>query len=307
MRQDDPQTPPAMRVIGVVAALSLLGAGLYLFVAPWAGLAAGLLAALYLALQMALLSVRLDAATTQIDALQTARARAQQAPDNAGSSALKIALEDQSVRIDALVAEVASLRSGRAEVPVVDAEPDPPAPVSAPEPEVLQPELPMLDPPGDVELNRAQIVRALNFPETADDRDGFDLFRRALARRDLAEVLQSAEDCLNFLAQGALYMDDLLMAPATADDWRAFAKGGRTRAALLPIQGVQDEAATVTVRTKMRTDPIFRDAALVFQRRFDNFLGGFAGDASDDELLALMDSRSGRAFILFAQVNGSLE
>ena len=185
--------------------------------------------------------------------------------------------------------------------PTAEGGPEPLPPVGE------QPELPMLAPPGHVALSTPQIVRALNFPADAEDTQGFDLLRRALARRDLAELLQAAEDCLNFLAQERLYMDDLLMAPATAEDWRRFAKGGQARAALMPIQGIRDEAATLAVQARMRADPVFRDSALVFQRRFDAFLAGFAPAASDREVLDLIDSRSGRAFVLFAQISGALD
>ncbi len=199
-------------------------------------------------------------------------------------------------RLSGLAARVEALEA--VEVPAVTE----PQVAAAP----VQPELPMLEPPGDVVLSRAQIVRALNFPEDAGDEAGFAVLRQALARRDLAELLQAAEDCLNYLSQDMLYMDDLLMEPAGAEEWRAFARGGRARAALLPIQGIRDEAAMLSVQAKMRSDAVFRDTALVFQRRFDVFLSEYAVDADDAELLALMDTRTGRAFVLFAQVNGSL-
>ena len=183
--------------------------------------------------------------------------------------------------------------------------PDPTPPKQ--KPASTQPELPIFEAPGHVTLSRPQIVRALNFPADANDADGFDLLRKALASRDLAQLLQAAEDCLNFLSQSGLYMDDLMITPATADDWRAFAKGGRTRAALLPMQGIRDDAALAQVQTKMRTDPIFRDTALVLQSRFDSFMTAFTQEAADTELTDLMNTRTGRAFVLFAQVSGSLK
>ncbi len=224
--------------------------------------------------------------------------------------------------IEEIGKRVARLEAQAVPVPDVDALPQPdvspdavpsdmPAVTSVdaeqPKPTDTQPELPIFDPPGDVTLSRPQIVRALNFPQDAADTDGFAVLRKALASRDLAQLLQAAEDCLNFMSQDTLYMDDLLIAPASAEDWRAFAKGGRNRTALMPMQGVRDEDALNHVRTRMRSDPIFRDTALVLQRRFDDFLSGFSGQAEDGELLDLMNTRTGRAFILFAQVNGTLD
>lgn len=210
----------------------------------------------------------------------------------------KVKMLEAQVNAPALVAPV-SFPESTVEMPDLS-----PPPVQAAS---MQPELPIFEPPGHVELSRPQIVRALNFPQDANDTDGFDLLRKALASRDLAQLLQAAEDCLNFLSQSGLYMDDLLVTPASAQDWRAFAKGGRARAALLPMQGIRDEAALTQVQAKMRTDPIFRDTALVLQSRFDAFMSAFASQASDPELMDLMNTRSGRAFVLFAQVSGSLK
>jgi hypothetical protein len=55
----------------------------------------------------------------------------------------------------------------------------------------------------------------------------------------------------------------------------------------------------------MKSDPIFRDTALFFHRRFDAVLAEFASEASDERLLELADTRSGRAFMLLARVNGA--
>ncbi len=183
--------------------------------------------------------------------------------------------------------------------------PDPsPAPAAAPDPG--QPMLPFGDsaaPPLDLE----DTIRALNFPQDAQDHAGFAVLRRALQSHQTARLLQASEDCLNYMAHQGLYMDDLLMAPAEADDWRSFAKGGAARAALLPITGIMDREAVGTVQSLMRADAIFRDAALHFQRKFDTLLQGIAPEASDADLLNLIDTRTGRAFVLIAQASGSLD
>lgn len=56
----------------------------------------------------------------------------------------------------------------------------------------------------------------------------------------------------------------------------------------------------------MKADPIFRDTALYFQRRYDVVLTEFGTEAVDAQLLELANTRSGRAFTLLARLSGSL-
>ena len=57
----------------------------------------------------------------------------------------------------------------------------------------------------------------------------------------------------------------------------------------------------------MRSDSIFRDTALFFQRRFDAVLADFAAEAGDAELAEIAGTRSGRAFMLLARLSGTLD
>ncbi|NNU79625.1 hypothetical protein HMH01_04145 [Halovulum dunhuangense] len=208
-----------------------------------------------------------------------------------------------------LAAAEAALR--RPEPAPAPARPEP-APAVAPAPaSPLEPEIPAqgslaleggADAGGPVAL--PDMIRALNFPRDANDTDGFAVLRRALSDQELARLLQASEDCLNMMAQEGLYMDDLFPAPASADDWRQFAKGGAARAALMPLNGITDTKALETVKGRMRADPIFRDTALYFQRRFDHLLQRIAPEADDGSLLRFVDTRSGRAFVLLVQAGG---
>ncbi len=99
-------------------------------------------------------------------------------------------------------------------------------------------------------------------------------------------------------------MDDLAIAPGDPGAWRRFAAGARGTASD-DLGGVRDPAAIETTRALMKSDPIFRDAALFFQRRFDAVLGELADAASDADLARLADTRSGRAFQLTARASGS--
>ena len=54
----------------------------------------------------------------------------------------------------------------------------------------------------------------------------------------------------------------------------------------------------------MRQDPIFRDAAHHFVRRFDSMLQAFEPNATDQEISALSETRTARAFMLLGRVSG---
>jgi hypothetical protein len=171
-----------------------------------------------------------------------------------------------------------------------------------------QPDLPLI-PAGPDPADRPtwpDLVRALDFPRDADDREGFDALRRVLRHHSLAQMLQAAEDVLNLLSQEGVYMDDLEHVRADPEDWRSFI-AGRRGSEVAGVGGITDERALDVARGLMRSDPIFRDTSLFFQRRFDVVLGEYVREASDGQLLQIADTRSGRAFMLCARVSGSFE
>ena len=71
------------------------------------------------------------------------------------------------------------------------------------------------------------------------------------------------------------------------------------------VGAIRDPRALETARALTKSDPIFRDTALFFQRRFDAVLGEFAAGAGDAEIAELADTRSARAFMLLARLSGS--
>ena len=70
---------------------------------------------------------------------------------------------------------------------------------------------------------------------------------------------------------------------------------------------MRDPRALEVARGLAKADSIFRDTALFFQRRFDAVLQEFAGEATDAELAEIANTRSGRAFMLFVRLSGSLD
>ena len=150
----------------------------------------------------------------------------------------------------------------------------------------------------------ADFVKALNFPENADDKEGFRALRRALQDRTTAELVRSSQDVLTMLSQDGIYMDDLRPDRARPEVWRKFAQGERGRA-IAGLGGVRDRSCLALTAARMREDPIFRDATHHFLRRFDKTFAAFEDGASDQDVVALSDTRTARAFMLLGRVTGT--
>lgn len=155
-------------------------------------------------------------------------------------------------------------------------------------------------------LPRRDLVRALNFPDTDQDTEGFDALRRALKDRNARKLVQASQDMLTLLSQDGIYMDDLRPDRARPEIWRRFATGerGRTMAAL---GGVRDRSSLALTAGRMREDTIFRDSAHHFLRKFDQMLLAFEPEASDEDLIALSETRTARAFMLLGRVTGAFD
>jgi hypothetical protein len=155
-------------------------------------------------------------------------------------------------------------------------------------------------------LPAEDFIRALNFPETAEDEAGFAALRRALRDRNTAQLIQAAQDVLTLLSQDGIYMDDLRPDMARPETWRAFAQGARGRP-VAALGGVRDRSSLALTSGRMKQDPIFRDAAHHFLRRFDQTFATFEPDASDAEISALSNTRTARAFMLLGRVAGTFD
>jgi hypothetical protein len=155
-------------------------------------------------------------------------------------------------------------------------------------------------------LSLADFIRAMNFPETAEDAEGFSALRKALKDHQASQLVRASQDVLTLLSQDGIYMDDLRPDMARPEIWRKFAAGerGRTVAAL---GGVRDRSSLALAAGRMRQDPIFRDAAHHFLRKFDQMFTEFADAASDSEISDLADTRTARAFMLLGRVAGTFD
>jgi len=190
----------------------------------------------------------------------------------------------------------------------------PPAPVTPPPPAPAAPQgdeqqgLLALGPAeaADEPLATDDLIRALNFPETAEDREGFRALRAALRNRQAAGLVQASQDVLTLLSQDGIYMDDLAPDRARPEVWRRFAAGERG-GAIKPLGGVHDRSSLALAAGRMRSDSIFRDAAHHFLRKFDHTFADLAPNLTDREIAALAETRTARAFMLLGRVTGTFD
>lgn len=157
--------------------------------------------------------------------------------------------------------------------------------------------------PDQPPLSVAEFIRALHFPETADDAEGFAALRRALDDHATAKLVRAAQEVLTVLAQEGIYMDDLRPDRARPEVWRVFANGARG-AAVAGLGGIRDRSCLALTVGRMRGDPVFRDTAHRFLREFDRCFAVFEAQADDAELARFTETRSARAFMLLGRVTG---
>lgn len=171
-----------------------------------------------------------------------------------------------------------------------------------------QPSLALGTPAEDLRapVSVADFIRALNFPDNAEDKEGFRALRRALEDRSTAKLIRAAQDVLNLIAQDGIYMDDLNPDRARPELWRRFAQGERGRE-IATIGGVRDRSSIALCAGRMRADTIFRDAAHHFLRQFDKTFSEFEQNATDQELAELAQTRTARAFMLLGRVTGTFD
>ncbi|MCP5037848.1 MAG: hypothetical protein GY945_09645 [Rhodobacteraceae bacterium] len=155
-------------------------------------------------------------------------------------------------------------------------------------------------------LQVSDFIRAMHFPENADDQEGFRALRRALQDHKVAGLVRAAQDVLTLLSQDGIYMDDMRPDMARPEFWRKFAAGERGRA-IAPLGGIRDRSSLALTAGRMRKDPVFRDAAHHFLRRFDQIYSGFEHGASDSDIAAMADTRTARAFMLLGRVTGTFD
>jgi len=317
--------PVAEIAAGILSVIWVVGVGLYLFLSPpgLPGGPAGLaLTLLVVFLPLALLwvavtsdrsirALRDEAARLQVavDAMRHAYVLAQQTNATVTSrSAVDKRLDDIAAaqrQTEAQLAMFSSRRDTALTVPSANRKAALALPVAS---LTEQPTLALGTPAEDLRepLSVADFVRALHFPENAEDKAGFRALRLALEDRRASKLIRAAQDVLTLLSQEGIYMDDLKPDRARPEVWRRFAAGERGRA-IAALGGIRDRSSLALTAARMREDPVFRDAGHHFLRSFDRTLQEFATNASDAELAELTETRTARAFMLFGRVTGTFD
>ncbi|TCO72998.1 hypothetical protein [Rhodovulum euryhalinum] len=247
-------------------------------------------------------SARLQAA---IDVLRHSHIQQQQGAGMDIRPALEKRLDELAAaqrQTETVIATFASARARDAAAEPVARPAPAPAPRPAPE---AQPSLALGTPADALQppIEAHEFIRALNFPQTTGDRDGFRALRRALEDRTTSRLVRSAQDVLTLLSQEGIYMDDLAPDRARPEIWRRFAQGERG-AGVSALGGVRDRSCLALTAARMKQDPIFRDVAHHFLRQFDRVLTEFEPGATDQELNDLAETRTARAFMLLGRVTG---
>jgi hypothetical protein len=153
----------------------------------------------------------------------------------------------------------------------------------------------------------SDIRRALEFPRDEADEAGMAALRAAIRDPEVARLLQAAEDVLSILAGAGLHMEDLRPVHGGSADWLAYARGARGPAADR-VGGAREPEALASARALLDGDPVFRDAAAVFVRRWNQLVERAAAAFPDGAPLpALADTRTGRAFMLLARATGAFD
>ncbi len=254
------------------------------------------------------LKAETDRLKDSMDALRKVHVAQMQAAEGGGPSGITRKLEEISAAQRKTETTLAMFTSTRVALQPSDSSQD--QRVTKPEPATEepadQPALALgtpaeeLDPP----LPKGDLIRALNFPETAEDEAGFAALRRALRDRPTAQLVQASQDVLTLLSQDGIYMDDLRPDMARPEVWRRFAQGERGRP-IAALGGIRDRSSLALTAGRMKSDPIFRDAAHHFLRLFDKHFAGFEDEATDAEISEMANTRTARAFMLIGRVTGT--
>jgi len=259
--------------------------------------------------------LRAEAARLQatVEAMRTsylqAQAQAQGPAAGQGTSSVERKIDEIAAvtrQAGSVLASFTSRRDASLSVPSADRKAALARP--APQPSAEQPLLALGTPAEDLRapLSLADFVRALQFPESPDDRDGFRALRLALEDRTVAKLIRAAQDVLTLLSQDGIYMDDLKPELSRPDLWRRFAAGERGRS-IADLGGIRDRSALALTAARMKADPVFRDAAHHFLRHFDKTVAAFEPEAHDAELAELGNTRTARAFMLLGRVTGTFD
>jgi len=245
---------------------------------------------------------------TSIDAMRHAYVQQQQ---SAGTG-IKQSLEKQMSEIAASQRQtetaIATFTSRRDHAPGTASETKRALGDAPEQPSETQPSLELGAPVEEMQdpITIPEFIRAMNFPENEDDAEGFRTLRRALQDREVSRMIRASQDVLTLLSQEGIYMDDLRPDRPRAETWRRFAHGERGPA-VAGLGGIRDRSCLALANGRMKQDAVFRDAAHHFLRQFDTVLTKFEPNAADEDLAAMGETRTARAFMLLGRIAGTFD
>lgn len=331
--ENGPQIGAAETVGMGLTALWLLGAVAFFLIVPREGefaALAGTMTALAVVLPLGLIWVAVGAArSARLMSEESARLRATMdsmrrayLADHQGATAPQAPtaadrkLDEVIATQRQIEAQLAELRkaSGAGAGPVASAPADTgpvprtafAAPAPRPDTPDSQPSLALGAPEGAQPVSVEAFIRALHFPTSEADRDGFRALKAALRDPTTAGLVRAAQDVLTLLSEDGIYMDDFTPDRARPEVWRRFAEGERGPA-ITALGGIRDRSCLALAAGRMRNDAVFRDAAHHFLRKFDTTFTRFSETATDAEIAALSETRTARAFMLLGRVAGTFD
>jgi hypothetical protein len=153
----------------------------------------------------------------------------------------------------------------------------------------------------DVPVSIADLVRAMNFPVNAEDEDGFQALRLALADPRTAPLIQSALAVLTVLWQDGLDRPDWRMVPSDTSLWRQIAAGTGVQQTDVTL----DPASLAQTAQRLQVDPAFRAASGRLLDSFHSTMSAVGKTASDHDLGQIGDTRTAWAFLMCASAAGA--
>ena len=184
----------------------------------------------------------------------------------------------------------------------------PAAPAETPPPP--DPGLPFADLAEEAEpagIDWPATMAALELPEAKSD-TARALMRAALDNRLVSETVRLAEEVQDGLVEEGLFVQDIAPVHAAPSSWKDYAGGKRSKDLVKELSGIRDDVALTLARTRLRSEPEFRDLALRFVASYQRLIGRAAGEiGSETRLLEMAETASGRSFILLAQLTGAFE
>ena len=148
------------------------------------------------------------------------------------------------------------------------------------------------------------ILKALHFPNDEHDLMGFSALKIARKNNTFSELLQDSEDFMNLIAQDAIYLDDLKIEPPPVEAWLSFISTNQNpNRRRLNCVGIDRQIKRL--KSRIKTDTIFRDTSLMLMRRFDVLLRDHLKLANDDQIFKIAETRTGKAFLIVGKLSDS--